>query len=173
MSTFSERLREAMKLTGVKAPTLAKRTGLPIFSMYPWMRGEREPQLYSLREIAKALDVNPAWLMGEDVPMQRQAAVEHRKVYIAGKMTGTDDYKERFAAAQEKLERAGYIVLNPAWQPEGLTKADYMRHCMAMLDTADELILLPGWSDSPGAKVEYMYCRYIQKPMREWEECRL
>ena len=50
------------------------------------------------------------------------------KVYLAGKITGDPNYREKFAAAAKKLEeRAGVTVISPAVTPEGLKKADYMR----------------------------------------------
>lgn len=60
------------------------------------------------------------------------------KVYLAGKITGDSNYREKFAAAAKKLEeRAGVTVISPAVTPEGLKKADYMRICFAMLESAD------------------------------------
>ena len=85
------------------------------------------------------------------------------KVYIAGKITGNENYREEFAKAQDELEKKGYTVLNPAVLPEGLTKGEYMRICFSMIDTADEVHFLTGWQDSEGAKVEYAYCLYVGK----------
>lgn len=36
------------------------------------------------------------------------------RIYISGPITGTTDYKERFAVAEEKLKANGYEVVNPA-----------------------------------------------------------
>lgn len=44
------------------------------------------------------------------------------KIYIAGKITGDENYREKFAKAQAELEKDGHIVLNPSVLPEGLTK---------------------------------------------------
>ena len=85
------------------------------------------------------------------------------KIYIAGKITGNENYREEFAKAQAELEKDGHIVLNPAVLPEGLTKGEYMRICFAMIDVADQVVFLPGWQDSDGARLEEQYCRYIEK----------
>lgn len=70
------------------------------------------------------------------------------KVYLAGKITGDPNYREKFAAAAKKLEeRAGVTVISPAVTPEGLKKADYMRICFAMLESADTAVFLPDWED--------------------------
>ena len=93
------------------------------------------------------------------------------KIYIAGKITGDPKYRDRFREEAEKLEGLGHIVLNPAELLEGMSKAEYMRICFAMIDRADTVFLLPGWQGSAGARLEQAYCSYIGKPSgRVWEE---
>ena len=88
------------------------------------------------------------------------------KIYIAGKITGDPDYKAKFNAAAEAYKKKGYTVLNPSWMPEGMQKADYMRICFAMIDTADVVAFLPGYETSPGAQLELQYCFYIDKDVK-------
>ena len=79
------------------------------------------------------------------------------KVYLAGKITGDPNYREKFAAAAKKLEeRAGVTVISPA---------DYMRICFAVLESADTAVFLPDWEDSPGAQLEKHWCEYVGKKM--------
>ena len=85
------------------------------------------------------------------------------KVYIAGKITGNDHYREEFAAAEEKLRALGYIPINPAILPEGLDSRDYMRICLAMLDSADAIAPLLSWTRSDGAAIEMSLARYTDK----------
>ncbi len=92
------------------------------------------------------------------------------KVYLAGKITGDENYKKKFADAEEMLHRLGYTVLSPAILPEGMTGADYMRICFPMIDTADTVVFLSDYQESPGAMVEYKYCAYIGKPMMLYKE---
>lgn len=89
------------------------------------------------------------------------------KVYIAGKITGDCEYREKFERAAELLRRQGHVVLNPAVLPEGMSAADYMRICFAMIDVADRVALLPGWRESHGALLERKYCAYIGKELVE------
>lgn len=85
------------------------------------------------------------------------------KIYIAGKITGEPNYKEKFDIAATSLEEQGHIVLNPAELPEGMLPADYMRICFAMIDTADAIYLLKGWYSSSGASIERNYAMYTGK----------
>lgn len=85
------------------------------------------------------------------------------KIYIAGKITGEPNYKEKFDIAATSLEAQGHIVLNPAELPEGMLPADYMRICFAMIDTADAIYLLKGWCSSSGASIERGYAMYTSK----------
>lgn len=87
------------------------------------------------------------------------------KIYIAGKITGDPDYREKFAAAAERLAGAGRAILSPALLPGGMQPEDYMRICMAMVDTADVVCFLPDWTSSAGAKIEMSYANYLGKPV--------
>ena len=90
------------------------------------------------------------------------------KIYIAGKITGDPGYRDKFAAAEIQLGWQGNTVLNPAELPEGMTPADYMRICLAMIDVADSVVFLPNAKDSAGARLERAYCEYIGKETEEW-----
>ena len=102
-------------------------------------------------------------------------------IYIAGGITGVENYKARFAAAKRMLLREGedrldsmerYYgtpradkVLNPAELPEDWPGKVYMDVCLAMIRTADLVVFLPGWERSRGASLEMQYCRYEGKPV--------
>ena len=86
------------------------------------------------------------------------------KIYIAGKITGDRDYKDKFEKAAEAIMRFGQIPINPATNPAGLTAQDYMRLSFAEIDAADIVVFLKDWKDSAGASLERAYCEYIKKP---------
>jgi len=88
------------------------------------------------------------------------------KIYIAGKITGDENYREKFEVFANYEDRQGNIPLNPAVLPAGMTQADYMRICFAMLDCADEARFIPGYEESPGAMLELDYCKKVGKPWR-------
>lgn len=82
------------------------------------------------------------------------------RVYISGPITGTDDYQERFAKAEEYLRQQGYEVINPArvnGQLPELTWEEYMHISLAMLDLVDMIFMLSGWKNSSGARWEHEY----------------
>lgn len=95
------------------------------------------------------------------------------RVYISGPVTGTNDYIERFANAEEKLKMEGYAVYNPAYansfMPEGTTYEEYMKVAFTLLSMADAIYLLKGWEESRGANQEYGYA--LAKELIVMREC--
>lgn len=79
-------------------------------------------------------------------------------VYVSGKISGTDDFRERFSAAEKKLRVQGHKVINPAKKnahfPEGTPWETYMRASIRLLSRADAIYLLRGWRQSRGARLE-------------------
>ena len=69
MSTVSDRLCEAMRIRGIRQSDLVVRTGIGKSSISTYLTGSYLPKQTNLYKLAKALSVNPAWLMGEDAPM--------------------------------------------------------------------------------------------------------
>lgn len=71
---FSERLAEALSIREMTAAQLSRKTGIPEGTISCYKKGLYEAKQNRLWQIACALDVNPAWLMGYDVPMQQEDA---------------------------------------------------------------------------------------------------
>ena len=86
-------------------------------------------------------------------------------VYLAGKITGDKNYRKKFARAAAALERQGYIVLNPASLPDGLSYEAYMRIGHSMMYEACIICFLPDWADSPGAQREHTRANVANKPV--------
>lgn len=85
------------------------------------------------------------------------------KIYIAGKISGTTDYIERFENAEKKLEENGWRgrVINPAkvssHMPPETSYKDYIHIGLSMLATCDTIYMLNGWEESLGASLELQY----------------
>ena len=79
-------------------------------------------------------------------------------VYIAGPMTGYEDYNyPAFDEAASEWADRGWAVLNPAdhfLRDQDLDMSQYMRGAIHALLQADAVALLPGWTNSPGATME-------------------
>lgn len=78
-------------------------------------------------------------------------------VYISGPMTGFTDLNfPAFTAAAIILRDAGFDVINPAELEEniGSSWVECMRVDIAALMDCDRVLMLPGWMDSRGARLE-------------------
>lgn len=71
MSTTSQRIQEGMNLRGYKQIDLVQKTGISKGALSSYISGRYVPKQNNIYLIAEALDVNEAWLMGADVPMER------------------------------------------------------------------------------------------------------
>lgn len=72
IATFAERIQEYMSLYDVKAVDLAKRFHVSRSTISQYVNGIVVPKRDRLVLIADALGIDPLWLMGYDVPLERQ-----------------------------------------------------------------------------------------------------
>lgn len=86
-------------------------------------------------------------------------------IYISGPITGVPEYYKAFEQMEDDIFALGYIPLSPSRLPEEMTAEQYMRICIGMIDSADGVIFLSGWQNSPGARLEREYCLYTNKPI--------
>ena len=70
MSNFTNRLNHAMTIRNMKAIDLSKKTGLSKPRISQYINGTYDAKQDALFKLSTALDVNVAWLMGHDVPME-------------------------------------------------------------------------------------------------------
>lgn len=79
------------------------------------------------------------------------------KIYISGKITGTDDYMQRFEQAEKELHELypEASVINPAKVnaalPKDTTYEQYMEMSFTMLEMCDAIYFMKGWEESNGA----------------------
>ena len=73
MTNTSERLKEAMRIRDIKQAELVEKTGINKGALSSYLAGRYNPKQGNLFLLARALNVNEAWLMGADVPMEKSA----------------------------------------------------------------------------------------------------
>lgn len=105
-----------------------------------------------------------------------------KKVYIAGPMTGYDDWNfPAFFDAENQLKELGYETLNPAAndgasletaiqnaisaRDAGATWSGYMRRDLSNLLLSDYVCVLPNWQRSKGASLEVHVAKALGIPL--------
>lgn len=68
-ATFAERFNEALEIREIKPVDLSNKTGISQSTISQYRSGYAEPKKTKLKILADALNVNPSWLLGLDVPM--------------------------------------------------------------------------------------------------------
>lgn len=68
---FRDRLREAMEIRGMRSVDLVEKTGIPKVTISYYLSGKTVPRSDKLYLLAKALNINEAWLLGYEVSIER------------------------------------------------------------------------------------------------------
>jgi hypothetical protein len=126
-----------------------------------WVQDEWEGWCKCAKSRAKT--VKPAHSEGVTLAHTRTG-----RVYIAGPMTGYDNYNfAAFNAEAAMLRDQGLHVENPADHGvmPGAEWADYLRYDIARLASCERVQLLPGWSKSKGASLEVHIARALGMPI--------
>lgn len=71
-ATFAQRLREGLDMRGLKQVELAAMSGISKYSISHYLKGDWEGKQDAVYELARVLNVAEAWLMGYDVPPERE-----------------------------------------------------------------------------------------------------
>lgn len=108
-----------------------------------------------------------------------------KKIYIAGPMRGYKFYNfPAFDAAESRLRRLGYDVVNPAaldrarginpetfpddwdWNktPEGFDLKAVALECLRQVSECDGVMMLKDWQYSCGAYTEYKFAEWMGLP---------
>ena len=118
VATFARRLREGLDVRGMTQAELAKRAGISKSSISRYIKRDWEGKQSAVYELAKALGVTEAWLMGYDVPMENDTPLavppgfdplpEMESVPLVGQIACGQPI-----TAEENLE--GYVSIPAEW----------------------------------------------------------
>jgi hypothetical protein len=91
--------------------------------------------------------------------------------YVAGPITGRRNYnRDAFTYAADSIRACGHGAINPH-DIDGTTHKPwetYMRQSLSrMLLDADEIVLLPGWEQSRGARIERHLAGIVGMPVHD------
>ena len=113
-STFAKRLNTALERRQISKAELARISGLSKSSITRYVKGDWEAKQDAVYAIAQALNVNEAWLMGYDAPMERAysellaAIVEENKT---GRPAALDEIRRLFGTEHSTLSTYKLSVL--------------------------------------------------------------
>lgn len=74
-----KRIKKALTIRAMKQSELCQFTNIPKSAMSQYISGSFEPKQDRIYLIAKALNVSEAWLMGYEVPMERQSNISRKQ----------------------------------------------------------------------------------------------
>ena len=105
MDTCASRICKAMQIRNMRQVDLSLKTGIPKSAISQYCSGSFSPKQKRLFLIAQALNVDEAWLMGLDVPMERPVDTSSA---AATELSGTElalikDFRALNAEGQQKL----------------------------------------------------------------------
>ena len=72
---IKERIKLALELRELTQSELAEKAHIDKGQLSSYLSGKYKPRQNNIDALSIALDVNEAWLMGFDVPMERQSSV--------------------------------------------------------------------------------------------------
>lgn len=74
------RIAKALSIRGMRQADLVEKTKIPKSAISQYISGAFEPKQDRIYLISQALNVDPVWLMGYDVPMEKKAQPEQKKI---------------------------------------------------------------------------------------------
>jgi transcriptional regulator with XRE-family HTH domain len=87
---FKDRLKKIMEIRGVTGAELSRRSNISKPQISEYLSGRYEAKQNKLHTLAIALDVSEAWLMGCDVPMERNVTEKTEDEILAFALWGND-----------------------------------------------------------------------------------
>ena len=105
IETCGQRIAKALNVREMKQSELCKRAGVPKSSLSLYLSGAYEPKQNRIFDMAKVLNVNEAWLMGYDVPMERLKTTSNDEASLTEEEKEWLDLFRRIPKASQPLAR--------------------------------------------------------------------
>lgn len=99
----SKRISRALSIRNMKQTDICNITGIPKSAMSQYISGAFEPKQDRIFLIANALDVSEAWLMGFDVPMERETQSPDKQELTEGEIKWLELYHQLSADTKKLL----------------------------------------------------------------------
>ena len=108
-ASCGERIKAGLTIRMMKQSDLCQITKIPKSAISQYISGAFEPKQDRIYLIAKALNVSEAWLMGYDVPMERQNNVspedEGEKLWMELYYRLSDETKKVFINMMDSFDK--------------------------------------------------------------------
>lgn len=98
-----ERLVKAMNLNNFSQSDLVRLTGISKSLISKYVTGAREPKVDKIKLLSDALNIDPIWLIGYDVPMERRIFNKNEKNSIIEKEIIVNDSSSTISIAKDEL----------------------------------------------------------------------
>lgn len=106
-ATIAERLKEALRVRGMKQADLVRATGLDRGAISSYLSGKYEPKQKAIYKMAQALNVSEGWLLGFDTTMERseESKKNDQLAKLVVKLRTDSDFYNTVAALAELNEK--------------------------------------------------------------------
>ena len=105
------RLKKALSIRNMTQVELCQKTKIPKSALSEYIKGLYEPKQDRLLILSEALNVDPVWLMGFDIPMEK----EHKKISSGESLTeGEKTVLELFRAIPEDQQPVVLAMIRAA-----------------------------------------------------------
>ncbi len=148
---IKDRIKIALKLRELTQSELAEKAHIDKGQLSSYLSGKYKPRQNNIDALSIALDVNEAWLMGFDVPMERQGSIVSSKLYCN--------------TEKEKSLIQSYRKLNSSNQGKGLS---YIENLLTTQRMEDE-VFLNAAHDLGATPEQKKHADDIMQDDSEWE----
>lgn len=129
---IKDRLNEALRVRNISRSELAEKSGINKGTLSRYLRGETIPRSLAIGKLAQVLNVNPAWILGYDVPMEdgvdtesdispfsadiltKITEVQQQLIYEVMKLSPENQFKMsnfmKFLLFEQGLDENGYPI---------------------------------------------------------------